>query len=160
MAPPQPRDPEITAWLTTVGITSRCQWDVLVFLARHQTTLLGAADLARLLGYTSDTLVVALDLLEAQALVARSRLSQGARLYQYGVPPDSPRGVALARLQRLAADRAGRMRVLQQLRRDHTPQERLDAAQHVLADTQQCLQVLRGQAGVRAERRARWQKAR
>src|SRR4029453_19353068 len=63
-----PPDPEIVGWLTTLGVTSLCQWDVLVFLYRHHTTLLGAEDLARLLGYTSHTIVLALAGLETQEL--------------------------------------------------------------------------------------------
>jgi len=80
METPPPPDPEVAGWLRTLGVASLCQWDVLVFLYRHQTTLLSAADLARLLGYPSDSIVVALDVLEALALVARSRVSQGARM--------------------------------------------------------------------------------
>src|SRR5215471_3387175 len=110
MAPHLPYDPEVAGWLHTLGVVSLCQWDVLIFLYRHQATLLGAADLARLLGYPSDSIVVALDVLEVLALVARSRVSQGARLYQFSVPLDSPRGTAFARLQALAAHRAGRVR--------------------------------------------------
>jgi hypothetical protein len=114
MTPPRPAVPEITAWLRTLGITSLCQWDVLVFLSRHQTTLLGAAHLARLLGYASDLVVAALDVLEALELVARSRVFQGACLYQCSVPLDSPHGAALAQLQTLATTRAGWVR--QQMR--------------------------------------------
>jgi hypothetical protein len=58
---PPPSDPEVAGRLHTLGVVSLCQWDVLVFLYRHQSTLLGAADLARLLGYPSDSIVVALD---------------------------------------------------------------------------------------------------
>jgi DNA-binding MarR family transcriptional regulator len=123
MAQSPPPDPEIAGWLTTLGVTSLCQWDVLVFVYRHHTTLLGAEDLARLLGYTSNAIVLALDGLETQELVARSRVSQGVRLYQVRVLPDSPRGAAFARLYTLAADRVGRVRVAQQLRRDLRPKE-------------------------------------
>ena len=95
---PPPSDPEVAGWLHTLGVVSLCQWDVLVFLYRHQTTLLGAADLARLLGYASDPIVVALDVLESLGLVERSRVSQGARLYQFIVPLDLParRGLCTA----------------------------------------------------------------
>src|SRR5262245_47428603 len=137
MAQHLPPDTEVAGWLTTVGIASLCEWDVLVFLYRHQTTLLGAAYLAHLLGYPSNAIVVALDVLEYRELVARSRVSQGARLYQFRVPPDTSRAEALARLQALTADRAGRVWVAQQLRRDHTPEERLEAAKHFLAEAQQ-----------------------
>jgi hypothetical protein len=44
-------DAEIDGWLNTLGIASLCQWDVLVFLYRHQTSLVGADFIARLLGY-------------------------------------------------------------------------------------------------------------
>ena len=105
------------------------------------------------------SIVVALDVLEALALVERSRVSQGARLYQFTVPLGSPRGEAFARLQALAAHRAGRVRVAQQLRRDRTPGETLQAAQRFLADAQQRLQAIRRQAQHREERRHPWLKA-
>jgi DNA-binding MarR family transcriptional regulator len=159
MTPNLPPDPEVAGWLHTLGITSRCQWDVLVFLSRHQTTLLGAADLARLLGYPSEAIIVALDVLETQELVARSRVSQGARLYHCRVLPDAPRRAAFAQLQTLAADRVGRVRVAQQLRQDATPMEKLEQAQHFLRDAQQRLRLIRGQADARRERRTPWQKA-
>jgi MarR family len=112
-----PLDPEIVGWLTTGGVTSLCQWDVLVFFYRHHTTLLGVEDLARLLGYTSHTILIVLDALEAQELLERSRVSQGARLSQCRVQADSPRGAAFARLYTLAADRAGRVRMAHMVRR-------------------------------------------
>ena len=152
-------DTEVAGWLSTLGVTSLCQWDVLVFLYRHQTTLLGAADLARLLGYPSDSIVVALDVLEALAFVMRSRVFQGARLYQFSVPLDSPGGEAFARLQALADHRPGRVRVAQQLRLDRTHGETLQAAKRFLADAQQRLHVVRQHAQQREERRKTWQKA-
>jgi MarR family len=154
-----PSDTEIVGWLSTLGVTSLCQWDVLVFLYRHQTTLLGAADLARLLGYPSDSIVVALDGLEALTLVVRSRVSQGARLYQFSIPLGTPRDAAFARLQALAAHRPGRVRVAQQLRLDRTHGETLQAAKRFLADAQQRLQVIRQHAQQREERRTIWRKA-
>jgi MarR family len=156
---PPPSDPEVVGWLHTLGVASLCQWDVLVFLYRHQTTLLSAADLARLLGYPSDSIIVALDVLEALALVARSRVSQGARLYQFSVPPGSPRGEAFARLQALTDHRPGRIRVAQQLRPDRTHGETLQAAKRFLADAQQRLQVIRQHTQQREERREIWRKA-
>ena len=63
-------DADIDGWLHTLGITSLCQWDVLVFLYRHQTSLVGADVIAHLLGYASDLVVAALDVLEFLGLVA------------------------------------------------------------------------------------------
>jgi DNA-binding IclR family transcriptional regulator len=154
-----PREPEVAGWLSTLGVTSLCQWDVLVFLYRHQTTLLGAADLARLLGYPSDSVVVALDVLENLGLVARSRVSQGARMYQFSLPLGSPRGEVFARLQALSDHRLGRVRVAQHLRLDRTHEETLQAAKRFLTDAQQRLQVVRQQAQQREDRRKTWRKA-
>jgi DNA-binding MarR family transcriptional regulator len=154
-----PRDPEVAGWLSTLGVTSLCQWDVLVFLYRHQTTLLGVVDLARLLGYPSDSIVVALDVLEALSFVVRSRVSQGARLYQFSVSLDSPSGEAFTRLQALADHRPGRIRVAQQLRLDRTHGETLQAAKRFLADAQQRLQIVRQHAQQCKERRKTWRKA-
>ena len=154
-----PHDPEIADWLHTLGVTFLCQWEVLVFLYRHQSTLLAVADLARLLGYASNAMVIALDSLEALELVVRSRVSQGARLYRFSIPLDSPRGAAFLRLWTLANHPAGVARVAQQLRRGHTPEEALHQAQHFTADAQQRLQVLRREADDRAAWRNRWLKA-
>ena len=154
-----PPDPEVTGWLHTLGITSLCQWDVLVFLSRHQTTLLGAEHLGRLLGYEIESIVAALDTLESQALVERSRVSRGARLYQCTIPLVSPRREAFAQLQALAGHRTGRVRIVQQLRDVRTPGETLQAAKCFLADAQQRLRVIRRQADEREERSKQWRKA-
>jgi hypothetical protein len=90
MTPHLASETEVADWLTTVGVTSLCQWDVLVFLAGHQATLLGVEALARLLGYATESLVAALDALEALTLVERSRVSQGARLYHCRRPAGRP----------------------------------------------------------------------
>jgi DNA-binding MarR family transcriptional regulator len=159
MTPNPPPDPEVAGWLHTLGITSLCQWDVLVFLSHHQTTLLGAASLARLLGYATEPLVAALDHLEALALVERSRLSQGARFYQCTVLRPAPRRDALAQLLALAGHRTGRGRIAHQLQRDRSPGETLYAAKRFLADAPQRRRVVRRQADARTERSPRWRKA-
>src|SRR5262245_26630536 len=156
MAQAPPPDPEIATWLHTLGVTFLCQWEVLVFLYKHQPALLAVVDLARLLGYPSHAMVIALDSLEALELVARSRVSQGARLYQFSVPLNSPRGAAFLRLYTLANHPAGLARVAQHVRRGHTPQEALHQAQRFAADAQQHLQVIRREADERAAWRNRW----
>jgi hypothetical protein len=128
-------DAEIDGWLNTLGIASLCQWDVLVFLYRHQASLVGADVIARLLGYASDPVVAALDVLEGLRLVERSRVSQIVRLYQFTVPSDPPRGDAWARLLALASHRSGRVRLAKHMRGgDHTNQERRQAAQRFRAE--------------------------
>lgn len=106
-APPAARQAE--DWLAEAGIELLCEWDVLVFLYRHLTTLAGADRIARLVGHPIDEVVAALDRLETLGFVERSRADQDARIYQFAVEstprPDSP----LARLLLLAETRAGRL---------------------------------------------------
>ena len=81
-----PGDAKVQGWLKTLGVQSLCQWDVLVFLYRHQTTLVGAEYLARLLGYPTEPVVAALDVLESLGLEERSRVSPGARVIAASIP--------------------------------------------------------------------------
>lgn len=104
-------------WLQTLGVELLCQCDVLVFLHRHQASLISAEHIARLLGYPTGEVVAALDGLESLGLVNRSRVNQGVRLYQSTVPADSRRGDALGRLLDLADSRAGRLLLAQKLPR-------------------------------------------
>jgi DNA-binding MarR family transcriptional regulator len=155
-----PSDPEVQGWLHTLGVASLCQWHVLLFLFRHQTTLLGVEYLAHLLGYTTEAVVAALDVLEARELVARSRVSQGARLYKFLAPLASPSGEAFAQLQALTSDRVGRRRIYTQLRQgDHTAEETLQRAQLYLKNARQRIQEAKRRAQQLEERKQRWLKA-
>src|SRR6266849_5573544 len=91
-------DFQVEGWLKTLGIVSLCQWDVLVFLDRHQSSLVSAEHIARFLGYATAEVVAALDNLESSGPVERSRVSQGVRLYQLTAPADPTRRDALERL--------------------------------------------------------------
>jgi hypothetical protein len=104
-------DVDIDGWLHTLGVTSLCQWEVLMFLYRHQTSLVGADLIARILGYANGPVVDALDVLGRLGLVRRSRLSLIARLYQLSVPSAPPRSDAWAWLLDLTSTRAGRVRL-------------------------------------------------
>lgn len=151
MIPPDDvSDADIDGWLHTLGLTSLPQWDVLVFLYRHQISLVGADVIARLLGYASGPVIAALDVLECLGLVERSRVSQIVRLYRFTVPSDPPRGDAWACLLALASHRAGRVRLAKRLRRGHhTDQERVQTAQHFRAEAQPSRRP--GCGGTRAE---------
>jgi len=102
MAQDNEPDVQVEGWLKTLGIESLCQWDVLVFLYRHQSSLVSAEHIARFLGYATAEVVAALDSLESSGLVERSRVSQGVRLYQLAAPADPTRRDALERLMTLA----------------------------------------------------------
>jgi DNA-binding MarR family transcriptional regulator len=146
-------DADVDGLLKTLGITSLCQWDVLVFLYHHQTSLLGANLIAHLLGYASDPVVAALDVLAFLGLVERSRVSQVARLYQFTVPSDPERRDAWMALLPMAGDRTGRVRLAQHLRGgEQTAQAERDETRRLLSEAQQSVEASR--QGLRATRRS------
>jgi len=103
MAQDNQPDLQVEGWLKTLGIESLCQWDVLVFLYRHQSSLVSAEQFARMLGYATAEVVAALDSVESSRLVERSRVSQEeVRLYQLTVPAHPTRRDALEQLMTLA----------------------------------------------------------
>ena len=108
-------DLRVDGWLKTLGIESLCQWDVLVFLYRHQSSLVSAESIARFLGYATAEVVAALDSLESSGLVERSRVSQGVRLYQVTASADPARCDALERLMTLADSHAVRLLLARKL---------------------------------------------
>ncbi len=116
MAQDNQPDLQVEGWLKTLGIESLCQWDVLVFLYRHQSSLVGADQIALFLSYANAEVVAALDSVESSGLVERSRVSQGVRLYQLTAPADPTRSDALERLKTLADSRMVRLLVAQRPR--------------------------------------------
>ena len=116
MAQDNPPDLQVEGWLKTLGVESLCQWDVLVFLYRHQISLFGEEDLASLLGYASGPTVAALNVLESLRLVERSRVSQGMRLYRFTAPAEPERRDASERLFALANSRPSRVVLSKKLR--------------------------------------------
>src|SRR6185436_14569989 len=109
--------------LSALGITSRYQWDTLVFLYRHRISLLSSEDIARLLGYPTGPIVLALESLESLGLVLRSRSAQGVRLYQQTLPGDPRRAEALHRLLSLAGERSARLGLFEKLGRDYSAED-------------------------------------
>ena len=112
---------QLEAWLTALSIELLSDWDVFIFLHRHQTSLLGAEQIGYLVGHPTADVVAALDRLEATGLVQRSRVSQGVRIYQASIPEDKKRSTAIGRLTEIARNRAGRLQLAQKLRRSRTP---------------------------------------
>jgi MarR family len=103
--------------LEELGISSLCDWDVLVFLYRHHASLVSAEQIGRLLGYPSKLVGQSLDTLESLKLVQRSRASQGVRLYQFVysqiyLPPEG----CFQQLMALGENRAGRLLLAKELR--------------------------------------------
>ena len=128
-------DLDIAGDLQTLGITSLCQWDVMIFLYRHRDSLMGADHLSRLLGYETEAIVATMEELEALGLVRRSRVSQGARFYYFIPSSEAQSHMALERLLAFSRHRTGRVRLSMQLRRDNqTSNEAPQAARQHLTE--------------------------
>jgi hypothetical protein len=110
-------DSQIQECLTRLGISSPIDWDVLVFVYRHQASLANAEQIARMLGYPSTLVADALDHLESLKLLRRSRASLGARLYQF-VSADAapPSHSSFLQLVAVAGNPAGRRLLITKLR--------------------------------------------
>jgi DNA-binding MarR family transcriptional regulator len=103
--------------LESLGLSLLGDWDVLVFLYRHQASLASAEQIARLLGHSSKAVGSALDRLESQKLVQRSRSSQGVRLYQFMLPKgQGTLESCFGQLIDLADSRSGRLVLMKHLR--------------------------------------------
>lgn len=92
-----------------MGISLLCDWDVFAFVYRHVTSLTSADHIARLVGYESQVVGRALDRLERQKLIERSRPSRGVRLYRILAPKDAEHRSCLRELLMLSESRAGRL---------------------------------------------------
>jgi len=110
--------------LEILGISLLSEWDTLVFLYRHGTSLTSAAQIAYLLGHGKAAITAALDRLESLGFIARSRGYQGVRLYRFSVPTDPSRCSCFIDLMILAEKRPGRLLLLKHLQRDKPPLSR------------------------------------
>jgi|SRR5438309_3863123 DNA-binding MarR family transcriptional regulator len=102
--------------LKSLGVSLLSEWDVLMFLYRHQFSLASAEQIGRLLGYPSKTVGDALDRLESHRLVERSRSSQGVRLYVLSEAHLASES-CFRQLISLAGTRSGRLMLVKHLRR-------------------------------------------
>src|SRR5262245_44782021 len=136
MTPPVPVDADVQRWLAATCVESLCQWDVIVFLYRHQTILMAPGDLARLMGYRTSTMMTTLDALAARQLVeVSSQSSAAARLYRFVAPSEPKRREALESLFALGQHRSGRLLLSKYLRQgERSPREGLEAARRILDD--------------------------
>jgi DNA-binding MarR family transcriptional regulator len=99
-----------------VGVSLLCDWDVFTFVYRHVTSLTSADQIARLIGYESGVVGGALDRLERQKLIERSRPSRGVRLYSVLNSKDVEHRCCLRKLVILSESRAGRLELAKRLK--------------------------------------------
>jgi DNA-binding MarR family transcriptional regulator len=111
-----PSELSVQSCLEGVGISLLSEWDVLNFMYRRRITLMSAEQIARLTGYESAVVRGAIDRLQREKLVERSRASQGVRFYRILAPTDARRGHCLRQLIGLSESRAGRLLLIKQLK--------------------------------------------
>ena len=99
-----------------LGISVLSEWDVLTFLYRHRTSLTSAEQIAKFLGYGKGIVAGALDRLESEGLINRSRASLGVRLYRFATHADACRQICFEQLMELAGNRPGRLLLMRTLR--------------------------------------------
>lgn len=105
----EPLERSVQSCLESVGICLLCEWDVLAFVYRHGTSLASPDQIARLIGYESTVVGDALERLEREKLIERSRPSQGAHLCRIPAWTDAERWRCLQELLSLSETRAGRL---------------------------------------------------
>jgi hypothetical protein len=106
----------VQSCLESVGIGLLCEWDVLVFVYRHNASLASTDQIARLIGYGNTVVGDALERLEGEKLIERSRSSQGAHLCRIPAWADAERWRCLQQLLSLSETRAGRRLLARLLR--------------------------------------------
>jgi DNA-binding MarR family transcriptional regulator len=91
-------------------------WDVLVFVRRHGTTIASDANMVGLIGYSPSVIEAALNGLTKAGLIQSSR-SDGTGLYKF-VPLDTPAGRdCLDALTKMADRRSERLQLIGALRK-------------------------------------------
>jgi hypothetical protein len=102
--------------LNALRICHLVEWDVLVFIYHHGTSLASAEKISHLLGYRKAAVSAALASLDSKGLLQRSRDSCGIRLYQIAATfQDDSRRYSLEELMNVAGERKGRLLVISHL---------------------------------------------
>ena len=107
--------PSVCGCLHVLGISLLSEWDVLAFVHRHGVSLTNAEQIARLLGYEDSVVESALDRLERETLIRRSRPSRGVHFYRVMDIAEPGRRHSLQYLIYASETRAGRLLLRKQL---------------------------------------------
>ena len=116
----KPLETPVQRCLDSMGISLLSEWDVLAFVHRHGASLASSDQIALLIGYESTVVGAALERLEGEKLIERSRPSQGARFYRILTSTDAGRQRCLQQIVSLSETRAGRLLLAKQLKPDRS----------------------------------------
>jgi hypothetical protein len=115
--------------LDVLGISLLSECDVLAFVHRHGVSLTSVEQIARLLGYEDSVVESALDRLERETLIGRSRPSRGVCFYRLMAIPEPERKRSLEYLIDVLETRGGRVLLRRQM--NSTPSERVRKEQQM-----------------------------
>jgi DNA-binding MarR family transcriptional regulator len=102
-----------------MGISLLSEWDVLAFVYRHGASLASSDQIARLIGYEGTVVRAALDRLESENLVERSRPSnEGVRFYRILASTDAGLQRRLQQIASLSETRVARRLLAKRLKPD------------------------------------------
>ena len=119
----KPLESTVQSCLDSMGISLLSEWDVLAFVYRHGASLASSDQIARLIGYESTVVRAALDRLESEHLIERSRPSQGVRFYRILASTDAGRQRLLQQIVSLSETRVGRLLLAKRLKPDESGQK-------------------------------------
>ena len=105
----KPVELSVQGLLESVGISLLSEWDVLAFVYRHGVSLTSIGQIASLVGYENGVVASALDRLEREKLIERSRPSQEVCFYRIFASMDAERQHCLQQLLSQSEGRAGRL---------------------------------------------------
>ncbi len=108
---------QVEGWLETAGISQLSEWDVLLFLFRHGTSIVSASQISHLLGYSKSEVGKTLDSLVVRGRIFRSRSYQGVRAYEMAKPVDALVQESCQQLMALSMSREGRLLIVGCLRK-------------------------------------------
>src|ERR1700732_732515 len=114
----KPLESPVQSCLDSMGISLLSEWDVLAFVYRPGASLTNSDQIARLIGYESTVVRAALDRLESENLIERSRPSNGVRFYRLLASTDAGRQRCLRQVVSLSETRAGRLLLAKRLKPD------------------------------------------
>jgi DNA-binding MarR family transcriptional regulator len=108
----------VQSCLKGLGISLLSELDLLTFVHRRGVTLASAGQIACLVGYEIAVVDSALDRLEREKLIERSRPSKGVFLFRFLAPIDAERKRFLQQLISMLESRVGRVLAANQLKSD------------------------------------------
>jgi DNA-binding MarR family transcriptional regulator len=117
----------VQACLESLSISRLCDWDVLAFVCRHGVSLTSAEQIGSLIGYDSGMVGDALNRLEDNNLIERSRPSRGVRFYRVLSSTEAGRS-SLQYLIGLSGSRTGRLMLVRQLANPPKPEREEQSA--------------------------------